>query len=416
MIQITGFTDDLSITANPRGVKIRYKLVQNATAIQSPASSPFREYDVTEPFVELAKKYPADSPEIAAAKLAMGVIGSDPTAALNRYAMDIPTLPEGALKVTMTDTDRQWSRLNKPVRVMVYREELAAVILTQQTNNLLRTTIWGRRHGQWKVCLKADLPEARTLADAENNFREQAPELYDNFQQLPDQPPSLVDEATRELTTNLTQMTAAMVNSVTQMMSQVPGMSIGTPIIQSSMTVTVVTNTPNAMLPDLAAEDGFYVIARDDTVARIARRFGLSVADLMAMNPGLDATRIKIGQKVRVYIQATTQNRSSVAGAAAAARLRQDLKARISATASMTAFPDRDEVLAAIAKDAARAGDVEDAREALTKITAFPTRDDAICASARLLVAAGKRSDALELAKLVTAFPTRDALIAELAK
>ncbi len=94
----------------------------------------------------------------------------------------------------------------------------------------------------------------------------------------------------------------------------------------------------------------------------------------------------------------------------------EDLQARIAATASITAFPKRDEVLASIAKDAAREGDFEDARTALNKITAFPTRDEAIRDSARLLTAAGQRSDALELAKLVTAFPKRDALISELAK
>ena len=93
-----------------------------------------------------------------------------------------------------------------------------------------------------------------------------------------------------------------------------------------------------------------------------------------------------------------------------------DLKARIAAAAGIAGFPKRDEVLAAIARDAARAGDFEDARDALQKVTAFPKRDEAIYASARLLVVAGKRADALELAKLVTAFPTRDALISELTK
>ena len=214
------------------------------------------------------------------------------------------------------------------------------------------------------------------------------------FQILPDEQPSLMEEATRQLTTNLTQMTEAMVNSVTQMMSQVPGMQIGTPIIQSSMTMTVITNTPSATS---VTDEGVYVIASGDTVAKIARRFGLSLADLMAMNPDLVATRLKVGQKVRV-------------------RPEHDFKARLDATARITAFPDRDEVLAAIASDAAKAGDLEDAREALEKMTAFPARDEAICASARLLVAAGRRGDALELARLVTAFPTRDALISELAK
>ena len=170
-------------------------------------------------------------------------------------------------------------------------------------------------------------------------------------------------------------------------------------VIQDDAAILSATKSP----PDLINEEGVYVIASGDTVARIARRFGLSMADLMAMNPGLEPTRIKIGQRVRVARPTSAQ-------------LGQDFKARIAATAGIMAFPDRDEVLASIAQDAARAGDFEDARDALKKITAFPTRDEAICASARLLAAAGRRADALELAKLVTAFPTRDALISELAK
>ncbi|HEX5400636.1 MAG TPA: protein kinase [Verrucomicrobiae bacterium] len=402
ILQILGDTD------NPPGVKIRYKLVQHGGSTMNATPSLFREYSVDLPFAELARKYPVDAPEIAAARFAMELIGNDPTAAINRYAMDIPRLPEGTVTISMSDANRAWTRLNKPLKVIIYRDELAAVILPQQTNDLLQTAIWGRRHGQWKICLKADLPEAWTLAEAENNFRERAAELYANFQQLPDQQPSLVEEATKELTTNLTQMAGAMVNSVTQMMSQVPGMTAAlqnagqqmSAQLQNSMTVTVVTNTPNAAS---ANDEGVYVIVRGDTLAMIARRFGLSIADLQAMNPGLDARRLKVGQKLRVSAQPGAQ-------------LVEDFKARIAASASIMAFPDRDEVLASIAQDAARAGDVEDSRDALQKITAFPTRDEAICASARLLVAAGRRADALELAKLVTAFPTRDALIKELAK
>jgi serine/threonine protein kinase len=94
----------------------------------------------------------------------------------------------------------------------------------------------------------------------------------------------------------------------------------------------------------------------------------------------------------------------------------EEIKSRIKAAAGIVAFPDRDPVLAAIATDAARDGDLEDARDALQKMTAFPARDDAIGEVARQLAAAGKRADAMELAKLVTAFPARDALIGELAK
>jgi hypothetical protein len=93
-----------------------------------------------------------------------------------------------------------------------------------------------------------------------------------------------------------------------------------------------------------------------------------------------------------------------------------DLKARLNAANSIVAFTDRDEVLAAIAADAARAEDLVNTRTALQRITAFTTRDEAIVNCARQLVMAGRRNDALELAKLVTAFTTRGDLIKELAK
>ena len=93
-----------------------------------------------------------------------------------------------------------------------------------------------------------------------------------------------------------------------------------------------------------------------------------------------------------------------------------DLKIHLAATASMASFMDKDDVLTAIAKDAARAGDVEDTRAAVSAMTSFMSKDDAIVAAARLLVAAGKKADALELAKLTTSFMTRDDLIRELVK
>jgi hypothetical protein len=44
-----------------------------------------------------------------------------------------------------------------------------------------------------------------------------------------------------------------------------------------------------------------YVIEKGDTVARIAKQFGMSLAELKALNPELNPGRIKIGQKVAVY-------------------------------------------------------------------------------------------------------------------
>jgi serine/threonine protein kinase len=60
-------------------------------------------------------------------------------------------------------------------------------------------------------------------------------------------------------------------------------------------------------LPALTNEERVrvvYVIASGDTVAKIARKFGMSLADLKALNPGLVVNRIKIGQQVIVSMQA----------------------------------------------------------------------------------------------------------------
>jgi len=123
-------------------------------------------------------------------------------------------------------------------------------------------------------------------------------------------------------------------------------------------------------------------------------------------------------RELRAAVQATESRRSrrSHDETAESLRVAADLQARIRAASSMSSFMGRDQVLAAIAKDAARIGDVENTHSAVGKMTSFTSKDDAICASARLLVAAGKRTSALELAQQVTSFTTRDKLIKELAK
>lgn len=54
-------------------------------------------------------------------------------------------------------------------------------------------------------------------------------------------------------------------------------------------------------LPGSTYDLRVYVITKGDTVARIAHKFGISVADLKAINPGLNTTRLKVGQKIRIF-------------------------------------------------------------------------------------------------------------------
>ena len=53
-------------------------------------------------------------------------------------------------------------------------------------------------------------------------------------------------------------------------------------------------------LPGSTYDLRVYVIAKGDTLARIAHKFGISIADLKAINPGLNTTRLKVGQKIRI--------------------------------------------------------------------------------------------------------------------
>ena len=44
----------------------------------------------------------------------------------------------------------------------------------------------------------------------------------------------------------------------------------------------------------------FYRIRRGDTLAAIAPRFGLTEVELVALNPGIEPTALRIGQRIRV--------------------------------------------------------------------------------------------------------------------
>lgn len=43
-----------------------------------------------------------------------------------------------------------------------------------------------------------------------------------------------------------------------------------------------------------------YVIKAGDTFAKIARAQGFSIADLQAVNPGVDSSKLKVGQKIKL--------------------------------------------------------------------------------------------------------------------
>lgn len=52
--------------------------------------------------------------------------------------------------------------------------------------------------------------------------------------------------------------------------------------------------------PGTLQADGSYAIKAGDTFAKLARQFNISTADLQKANPGVDASKLKVGQKIKV--------------------------------------------------------------------------------------------------------------------
>jgi LysM repeat protein len=44
----------------------------------------------------------------------------------------------------------------------------------------------------------------------------------------------------------------------------------------------------------------FYVVRAGDTIGAIAPRFGLTAAELVTLNPGIEPTALRVGQRIRV--------------------------------------------------------------------------------------------------------------------
>jgi N-acetylmuramoyl-L-alanine amidase len=59
-----------------------------------------------------------------------------------------------------------------------------------------------------------------------------------------------------------------------------------------------VTTVPTTTTPQEGRR--FYRIRAGDTLAAIAPRFGLTEAELVALNPGIEPTALRIGQRIRV--------------------------------------------------------------------------------------------------------------------
>ena len=95
---------------------------------------------------------------------------------------------------------------------------------------------------------------------------------------------------------------------------------------------------------------------------------------------------------------------------------RELLSQRLEAASSINNIIEKDKPLAAIATDAAKAGEVEIAKQALAQMFGLMKRDETANKSALLLAKCGLRKQAIEMAKEISNFTIRDRTLSELAQ
>ncbi|MDR1498029.1 MAG: LysM peptidoglycan-binding domain-containing protein [Puniceicoccales bacterium] len=52
--------------------------------------------------------------------------------------------------------------------------------------------------------------------------------------------------------------------------------------------------------PTIGATGGTYVVRQGDNLTRIARQYGVTVSAIEVANPGVDSTKLKVGQRIKV--------------------------------------------------------------------------------------------------------------------
>jgi len=79
--------------------------------------------------------------------------------------------------------------------------------------------------------------------------------------------------------------------------------------------------------------DGIYTVKAGDNFSLIAKRHGLKVSDLLAANPGIDSSRLKVGQKIRLTANAAAIPGKKKAGRKPAAKKKASRSAAPAAAA-----------------------------------------------------------------------------------
>jgi hypothetical protein len=180
ILEITGFS------ISPQRVYASYKCVVRGGTVRNYAANRFRIYSVNRSCLEVAGMTNADTREGSFARFVMAVMGDDPTAALNRYVMDMKF---DAITYAPTEDRRLQARHNIIPEVMIYNDELAAEFVPREDGSGFGTNVLGQRHGEWKLLFTLHLPYAKTLAEAEQTFHERAAVLDELFSRIPETPP-----------------------------------------------------------------------------------------------------------------------------------------------------------------------------------------------------------------------------------
>jgi LysM repeat protein len=81
----------------------------------------------------------------------------------------------------------------------------------------------------------------------------------------------------------------------------------------------VVTNPPVVVVPPVETAGTEYIVVKGDSFSKIAKTSGVSVKAIAAANPGVDSTKLKIGQKLSIPVptgaaDATTGAAASTTG------------------------------------------------------------------------------------------------------
>jgi predicted Ser/Thr protein kinase len=122
------------------------------------------------------------------------------------------------------------------------------------------------------------------------------------------------------------------------------------------------------------------------------------------------------GMKIRYKLVEQPRGGSSRESVRDRKHARDDFAARLEAASTISANSERDNALGQVARDAARAGQGEIAKNAIGQIFGNTTRDEAAHDSAILLAKGGNRKAAIEIARGIFGNTTRDQTLSELAR